>query len=203
MAARARDPHPAADGTPGTPAATAVDFAQFRQNVGEGFGRVLAVYGLNPLYGRIYGTLFMTTQPLSLEQVAQLVGTAKSTASVALRQMEAFEVVRRRRKLGDRRDYYEVQTDLRAMGTSFVRNFVVREAEEGWKLARLLSEGMAHAGGEGWPDAPELELLQHRVAALVRLTEVGQKVLDRVQKLLRVRRERLRWTDWVRALGEG
>ena len=113
-----------------------------RDDFADGMGRICTIYGINPLYGRMYGALYLTPRPVSLGDVATMLGTAKSTASVGLRQLEAFGLVRRSRRLRDRRDYYEAETDGRTILTGFLRNYMERELNEGLRMAQQLKDGM-------------------------------------------------------------
>src|SRR5690348_3789190 len=76
-----------------------------------GVARICRLYGVNPLCGRLFAILFVAPEPLSLDQLRQRVGAAKSTLSVALRQLLSMRVVRRLPPTGDRRDYYEAVSD--------------------------------------------------------------------------------------------
>ncbi|MCO4763773.1 MAG: MarR family transcriptional regulator [Myxococcales bacterium] len=183
-------------------AGTPHSYADVRDEFAAGMARICGIYGMNPLYGRMYGALYLTPRPMALGEVAEMLGTAKSTASVGLRQLEAFGLVRRSRKLRDRRDFYEAETDGRAIAMGFVRNYMEREMEEGLRMTARLKEGMKSAGSAGWPVGVDLEIVQGRAEFIVdkmvfaealfaqmrrvlSLSHSGHELLGRFQKLLR------------------
>jgi len=178
------------------------EYHRVRDEFTDGMGRICAIYGINPLYGRMYGALYMTPRPVSLGEVAAMLGTAKSTASVGLRQLEAFGLVRRSRKLRDRKDYYEAEIDGRTILIGFLRNYMEREMAEGLVMARRLKDGMASAGGEGWPTGSDLSVLRERadfisdkmvfaqalfkrMRSVLHLSHSGHELLGRLQQLLK------------------
>lgn len=84
-----------------------------RNEVTEAAARSAEVYGLNGSYGRLYATLFFAEEPLSLDELADRSGYAKSTVSTAMQDMERLHVVHRRSVPGEgRRLYFEAETDF-------------------------------------------------------------------------------------------
>ena len=43
------------------------DLLKLRRGLGADFARLFSLYGLNPLYGRIYALLFLSLRPVSLD----------------------------------------------------------------------------------------------------------------------------------------
>ncbi|HEY4220667.1 MAG TPA: hypothetical protein VGO62_04975 [Myxococcota bacterium] len=82
-----------------------------RTSLGDGFARMCALYGVNPLLGRLYALLMLSPEPASLEALAHDAGVARSSASVAMRRLVDACVVRRLPARSDRRDYYEAIVD--------------------------------------------------------------------------------------------
>jgi predicted transcriptional regulator len=73
----------------------------------EDLGRYMAQYGMSPTLGRIWGYLLLSPQPVSLDRIADDLQISKSSASVAARQLEAFQMARRSGQRGSRRVVYE------------------------------------------------------------------------------------------------
>ena len=69
------------------------------------------LYGVNPLCGRLFAILFLAPEPLSLDDLCARAEAAKSTVSVALRQLLSLRVVRRLPARSNRRDFFEAVTD--------------------------------------------------------------------------------------------
>ena len=95
----------------GTPDAQAVERA--REEVVEACARAAEVYGIKASYGRLYGLLYMTDEPLSLDDLAEESDYAKSTVSTAMTAMERYHFVHRRSIPGEgKKAYFEAETDF-------------------------------------------------------------------------------------------
>lgn len=75
--------------------------------------RSAAEYGLPRSCGRLYGVLFFAEEPLSLDDLADRSGYAKSTVSDITRTLEDLYLVRQTSApAGGRRSYFEAERDL-------------------------------------------------------------------------------------------
>lgn len=78
----------------------------------EAGGRTAQSFGLNRLFGQIYMLLYLAHEPQSLDALAEQLGVSKASISISCRQLEAWGAVRRVWKKGDRKDYYEAETNF-------------------------------------------------------------------------------------------
>lgn len=74
--------------------------------------------------GEIYGLLFSTNCPLSLDAVVNLLNISKGSASQGLRWLRDIGAVRAVYVDGDRRDHYVAVTELRSLIIGFLRENV-------------------------------------------------------------------------------
>lgn len=81
----------------------------------EAGGRTSQSFGLSRLFGQIYTYLYLSSEPQSLDELAEGLGVSKASVSIASRQLESWGAVRCVWKKGDRRDFYEAETDFRAL----------------------------------------------------------------------------------------
>ena len=94
------------------------EFAEAMAAVAAGSGL------LTPLQGRLFGVLYLSPEPLSLDAIAAELGQSKSHVSVQIRGLVAWLLVRRVRVAGSRRDHYEAATDFqRALCEILERHF--------------------------------------------------------------------------------
>lgn len=152
-------------------------YEQLVNATGEGLGNAFRVYGISPFYGRLYAALFLSAEPISLGELVDRLGVAKSTVSVAVRKLVAFGMVRRLNKPGDRRDYYAIVEDPLAIITHVLRRFVTAEIEEGTKVVNGLQQGLSMPEGKGWPDDDALAVLRARSEALAQFTHLSAQVV--------------------------
>lgn len=81
----------------------------------EAGGRTAQSFGLNRLLGQIYTLLYLSPGPRSLDDLVHDLGVSKASVSIACRQLESWGAVRLTWVKGDRRDYYEAETDFGAL----------------------------------------------------------------------------------------
>ena len=82
-----------------------------RDHFVEMMAEIMNVYGMPPMVGRIYGLLAFTPRPMSLDEIAEKLGVAKSGVSTNLRLLEQMGFAEKVWVKGDRKDYWSV--DLR------------------------------------------------------------------------------------------
>jgi DNA-binding transcriptional regulator GbsR (MarR family) len=82
------------------------------RRVVDDFGQLFARYGLPLTFGRVFGLLLISDDPLSLDDIATLLGVSKSSTSVTARELERLGIARRFAVPGGRRIVYELADDL-------------------------------------------------------------------------------------------
>ncbi|MFO1496853.1 MAG: hypothetical protein U1G07_00395 [Verrucomicrobiota bacterium] len=75
-------------------------------------GRLCQVFALPRSLGQIYGLLYLAPDPLSLDDIAELLGISKASASTGTRQLSSWGAIRQVWVPGARRDHFEAESDL-------------------------------------------------------------------------------------------
>lgn len=92
---------------------TAEDVAAARERVIESMERSAEVYGLSRSAGRVYGVLYFADEPVSIPDLVDRTGYAKSTISNVTRLLDRLGMIRRRSSQGGgRRVQFEAETDI-------------------------------------------------------------------------------------------
>ena len=86
-----------------------------RQRFIEDMARLLVPWGVPAAAARLYGYLLLCPQPVSLDEITEELGIAKSSASVAARLLESYTLARRHREAGTKRALYAVADDYEVM----------------------------------------------------------------------------------------
>jgi len=81
----------------------------------EDVARLLMPWGVPAVAARLYGYLLLCPRPVSLDQITEDLGISKSSASVAARLLESYELAHRHREPGTKRALYAVADDYEAM----------------------------------------------------------------------------------------
>jgi len=85
--------------------------------------------GLPRSWGQIYALLYMSPNPLGLEEITHQLSLSKGAVSMTVRQLAQFGLVRRVWQQGDRRDYYEAVEDFRSILRKFLNTTIKPKLE--------------------------------------------------------------------------
>lgn len=104
----------------------------------ELFVGLAQVVGLPKSIGQIYGLLYISHVPLSLDEIAARLDISKGSASQGLKFLRTTGAVRLGTQNGSRCDRYEAETGLRALATGFLKEQIEPHLGNGEeRLARL------------------------------------------------------------------
>jgi len=137
----------------------------------DGLGAAAAASGiLTQQQARIFGLLYLSTRPLSLEEIAAELSQSKSNVSLNIRALVEWHLVRRQPVPGSRRDHYQAATDFfRAMQEIFERRFR-------WTVRQVLAavhDARAAAAESRGGASPEVEQRLARLEAFFGLIDAG------------------------------
>lgn len=154
----------------------------------DGAGTICRIYGINPLYGRLLATLFLSVEPLSLTELSERTRAAKSTVSVAVRRLAAFRMVQRKDVAGDRRDFYVVNLDAKDIINEFIQSYLRRELEIGSELLTQLRQDIRQVKDKGAPSPSERKVLQARIEQMATATDALASWVQRLSSAGRIKR---------------
>lgn len=149
--------------------------ARSRDALIQALGRQSAFWGLGKTAGEMYAVLYLSSEPISLEEVAQRLKVTKGNVSVAIRQLEQLGMVRRSWHKGDRRVFFEAETDFWKIAHSVLG---LRHKPE-FHQSFLLVEESVRVADQAEPSA-------ERVAVLARLKSLQDfyHLLDSLVKIV-------------------
>jgi DNA-binding transcriptional regulator GbsR (MarR family) len=140
------------------------------------WGEMGTVWGVNRSVAQIHALLYVADTPLSAEDIADQLGMARSNASVSLRELLGWNLIRRVHAMGDRRDFYEAEADMFEM---------VRRIAEGRK-AREINPALATLRAcvtEAKADPRVSAGARKRLAAMLDFTQSVDKSFGEVMAL--------------------
>ncbi|NUN16213.1 MAG: hypothetical protein HUU55_21510 [Myxococcales bacterium] len=146
-------------------------------DVCNAIGRLMEFWGFKRNLGRIWTLLYLHPHPLTVQQIQEALVISSGASSMALQDLEHWGVAHRRWAPGERKDYWEAETDIWKMVTRVMnereRNWI-REAMEVFdegKQALLVIE-------KTQPDIGQLAQYQRtRVDILRLLATMGENLL--------------------------
>lgn len=93
------------------------------------WGEMGGYWGINRTMAEIHALLFVTRQPLCTDDVMARLHISRGNASMNLRALVDWGLIRRVHKLGDRKEYFEADTDVWHMFETIMRERRRREVE--------------------------------------------------------------------------
>ena len=104
-----------------------------------GLGRLARFFGFSEVMGRLYGTLLMMPEPLSLDDLADTLRISKGSVSMNMRALERWGMANEVWMRGERKKYYSAESDL----WQVIRNVLdSRERREVQMALQVLSESV-------------------------------------------------------------
>ena len=86
-------------------------------------------WGVNRSVSQIHALLYASKQPLAAEEIADVLGIARSNVSNSLRELHSWNIIRSVPILGDRRTFYTAETDLWNLVSRIAAGRKVRELD--------------------------------------------------------------------------
>ncbi len=139
------------------------------------------VLGLPRSIGEIYGLLFISREPLSLDDLVRRLKISKGSASQGLRLLKSLGAVREADANGgpERRTYYEPAVELKRLVGGFIREQVRPHLDSGKTKINRLAETARMVD-----DPDHRKFLTDRVDRLDQWIRSGSRVLPVLQKIL-------------------
>lgn len=88
------------------------ELLQARENFIQGMSRISSFWGFPRAMGAIFGAIYLSPTPLSLDEISEQVNASKGAVSTHVRRLERLGMVHKQIRLGDRKDYYESEEDF-------------------------------------------------------------------------------------------
>src|SRR5437879_11742957 len=76
------------------------------------WGGMGSQWGVNPSVAQVHALLYLTARPLTADEIAGTLGLARSNVSNSIRELIAWDLIRRVPVKGDRREHFEAETEV-------------------------------------------------------------------------------------------
>jgi HTH-type transcriptional regulator, glycine betaine synthesis regulator len=106
----------------------------------QGMSRISYFWGLPKGLGSIFGVLYLSSDPLSLDVLVERSGLTKGAVSTNVRLLERLGMVHLHLEVGDRKDYYTAETDFWKIARGILKE---REKAEFDQALRSVEESLA------------------------------------------------------------
>ena len=137
------------------------------------------ILGLPKSLGEIFGLLFASPQPLTMQDLIDRLGISKGSASQGLKMLRTLGAVREIEFENDRRTYFEADVELKKLAGGFIREEIRPHLQSGREKIKALEKELEQVTD------PELrEFYDERIKRLGRWSGKATLVLPLLQKFL-------------------
>ena len=170
---------------------------QLKQDFIEGLSQISKFWGLPKGMGAIFAVLYLSPDPLPLDELVEQTGLTKGAISTNVRALARMGLVRPSTRLGDRKDYYEAETDFYKSIRAILKERQNSEFDAAIRSVRETLDQLE--AGTGVENEAERQFLLERVRALqsffdaldglfkaiIRLEGLGFTTIEKVLSILK------------------
>ena len=143
------------------------------------FVRMMGILGMPRSVGEIYGLLYFSEEPLSMDQIVQKLGMSLGSASQGLKTLRSLKAVRTSYVAGERKDHYQAETEFRRLFSNFLKEEILPHMESASQRIKRMETVLP-------PDQSEDEFYRVRIEKLKKLTRAGGRLLPALAGLLKL-----------------
>ena len=152
---------------------------KIKKDFTQGLSQISRFWGFPKGMGAIFAVLYLSPAPLSLDEIVQETGLTKGAVSTEIRVLARMGLVHRSSRLGDRKDYYEAESDFYAAVRSILKERQNSEFDRAIRSVRETLEMME----ANWVDDEEWNFVYERVQALQEFFDAIDSLTKAVVKL--------------------
>ncbi|MEL7446604.1 MAG: MarR family transcriptional regulator [Pseudomonadota bacterium] len=111
-------------------------------------------WGVNRSVAQIHALLFISDKPLTADEIAEVLGMARSNVSNSIKELLGWRLIHRVPVMGDRRDHFDAEADIWEMAIKIAEGRKAREIDPAEQALRLCNDE-AENDPEVSPEAKE------------------------------------------------
>jgi DNA-binding transcriptional regulator GbsR (MarR family) len=136
-----------------------------RDNFIQGMSRISQFWGFPRAMGAIYGVIYLSSQPICLDDLVEQANVTKGSVSTNVRSLERLGMVHRHIQIGERKDYYFAETDFWKIARGILRQ---REMSEFDRAIRTVDESLqtVQSVSPKSPDKSQAEFYRQRLVTM-------------------------------------
>jgi DNA-binding transcriptional regulator GbsR (MarR family) len=152
-----------------------------KQDFTEGMSQISKFWGFPKGMGAIFAVLYLSPSALSLDELVEQTGLTKGAISTNVRALARMGLVRPSTKLGDRKDYYEAETDFYKSIRAILKE---RQNSEFDSAIRSVQETLEKLeASQEFEDEAERQFLIERIRALQSFFDALDGLVNAVVRL--------------------
>ena len=93
------------------------------------WGEMGTRWGINRTVAQVHALLFLSSEPLTAEEIADTLSVARSNVSTSLKELQSWKLAQVVHRIGDRRDHFQTSHDVWDLFMTVIEQRVEREIE--------------------------------------------------------------------------
>ena len=149
----------------------------------DGLSQLADYFGFSKVMGQLYGSLLLSAEPLSLDDMMARLGISKASVSTNIRSLEHMGMVRQVWVRGGsgRRKYYQAETDFWQIFSNFLSGRELRDLEHALSVMQENHQRISASINDLPPDQQMLaRLYLDRIAQMQALFRFAQLIISSV-----------------------
>ena len=143
------------------------------------WGEMAASWGISRTMAEIHALLYMATEPLCTDDIMEQLAVSRGSASMNLRELVNWGLIRRTHRRGDRKEYFDAERDVWQMFETITRERRRREVEPILEtIDRCRNTIDREKAGLKGEDFQQARIYEERFDEMVRFFELMNKVFN-------------------------
>lgn len=143
------------------------------------WGEMGATWGINRTMAEIHALLYVVGQPLCTDDVMERLHISRGNASMSLRALCDWGIIRRQHRRGERREYFESLGDVWEMFSLIAAERKRREMDPVLETIRQCRQMLEEQSiGKSGAKLPDVQLTRQRLEGMEEFMEVTNKIFQ-------------------------
>ena len=143
------------------------------------WGEMGATWGINRTQAEIHALCYITAQPLCTDDVMERLNISRGNASMSLRALCDWGIIRRLHKRGERREYFESLSDVWEMFSIIAAERKRREMDPVLETIRQCRQMLDESAlGKSAAKRQDVQLTRERLAGMEEFMAVTNKIFQ-------------------------
>lgn len=135
-------------------------------------------FGLNNIMAQLYAILYLSATPLSLDDMVERLKISKGSASVNIRALERYGVVKRVWVKGSRKDYYEAELDISKVIMDRIQAMAKIRLSEVDNMINSSHEAIGQVVSQNGTEEESVKVIRDRLGKLKSLYNNAKSLFD-------------------------
>jgi len=169
------------------------DLIEARQRMIGNLSRISEFWGYSRAMGGLYAALYLSPGPVSLDELVPIVGVTKGAISTNIRALEQLGMVHRHLRAGDRKDYYEADTDFWKIAKTVLERRQKPEFDQALNgISLTLQQVRSRARSRSQADSELARFYEQRLEAMERFFHTLDGIVATLLQMERLRADGLK-----------